>query len=551
MPPLSVTLKREIEGGRLSRHFSREAFLRLLSGHANEAETARAIRHVLQCRRCRATAAGCLAQDRPVGSLPSRSAEARNALVTLLDVEVSGSLEVLKARSWWAELRDLGPEGQIRKIRSTAALQSLPVFETILADAKAAGLSDPFLGESLVSAALTVVDLLPEPRVPRTLKNDLRGQALTVVANCRRLAAEFPGSAVAIEEARRSLAQGTGDPGLEAGLLSIHCSLCIDLGEFEKALAYVRRAVEIFRQLEDWHGVAHNSVKEADCLFAAGQSAEAIEQARLALERMPPHEFRLQVLAKLILVESLVSLERPLEALPYFMEAKSLCEQADPRTRLQSDAIEAQLLGGLGYARESEKLFRHTVKAFFDQELYKQAFLTLLTLFECLCRRGALRKAAALCEEAIAATSQAGEACNDQIRRTWEELLAVVRTRQLSKAELIQARQYLVRNWSVAAAGPFVLPRLEAAVATVSTPPEPPPPPAPPAAGEVSPASFQAAREEYDRRLIAAALQRAGGNLSEASRLLRISRNTLKARMRLYGLESRSLGPPSEEDDVS
>src|SRR6185295_1963719 len=122
-------------------------------------------------------------------------------------------------------------------------------------------------------------------------------------------------------EARRSLAQGTGDAGLEAGLLSIHGSLCTDLGDFETALDYVRRAVEIFRELEDWPAVAHNTVLEAGCLLAANRPAEAIERAQLALERMPSHEIRLQALAKFILVESLVILERPLEALAHFLEA--------------------------------------------------------------------------------------------------------------------------------------------------------------------------------------------------------------------------------------
>jgi len=257
----------------------------------------------------------------------------------------------------------------------------------------------------MVRAALTVTDLLPEPHHPRSLKNDLRGEIMTVVANCRRLAADFPGSAAAVEEARRHLAQGTGDPGLEARLLSIHCSLSTDLGDLEKALLYVRRAMELYRELEDWQAVAHNAVKEAGCLLAANQTVEAIERAHFALERMPPHELRLQVLAKLILVEGLVLLERPLEAVPYLTDAKSLCAQADPGTRLRALYYEARLLDGLDRVKESEKLFRKAVKTYFDQELYKEAFLTLLTLFECLCRRGALGKAAALCEEAIAATS--------------------------------------------------------------------------------------------------------------------------------------------------
>jgi len=508
----------------MSRHFSREAFLRLLLGPANEAETARAIRHVVDCRRCRAIGAGCL--------LPERTGDARNPLVAILEAEASGWDEVMTAESWWEGIKDLSPEGQIKKIRSTASLQSLPVFEAILADARATALADPYLGESVVHAALTVADLLPEPRHPRTLKNDLRGESLTVVANCRRLAADFPGSTAAIEEARRHLTQGTGDPGLEAGLLSIHCSLCTDLGDFEKALVCVRRAVELYRELEDWHASAHNAVLEAGCLLAAYRPAEAIERAHFALERMPPNEARLQVLANLILTESLVILERPLEALPVFMDAKLLGEQADPATRLRVLHCEARLLDGLGRVRESEKRFRQAIKAFFDQELYKQAFVTLLTLFECLCRRGALGKAAALCEEAIAATSQAGEACNEQIRQAWEELLAVVRIRRLSDNELIQARQYLVRNWSVAA-GVFRLPRVAAAV-NASTPELPVPPPVP--AAEAGPNSFQAAREEYERQLVTAALEQTGGKRKEACRLLGISLNTLKARIREYGL---------------
>lgn len=281
-------------------------------------------------------------------------------------------------------------------------------------------------------------------------------------------------------------------------------------------------------------GVAHNTVLEAGCLLAAGRPAEAIERARFALERMSPEELRLRVLAKLVLVESLVVLERSLEALPHFQEAKSLSKQADQALQLRTLHYEAVLLDGLGCARESEKLFRQAIGAFFASENYKQAFVTLLTLFECLCRRGALRKAAALCEEAIAATSEAGEACNEQIRRVWEELLAAVSVRQLSESELIHARQFFVRNWSVAK-GVFVLPRMEAETAAAPSLDRPASPPLP-VEGERPPVTFREAREEYDRRLVAAALEQSGGKIGAASRRLGITRNTLKSIMRRHGL---------------
>lgn len=518
---------------RLSGHFGREALQRLLQGKGSEEEAARALQHVVECRPCQAVAASCLAEVRGGERAPVHPKEARNALALFLEGKVDGAIERLKAGSWWAEIRNLGPARQIKKIRSTASLQSVTFFETVLADAETTALTDPFLGESLVRTALAVVDLLPAFQVSRALKNDLRGQALKVIANCRRLAADFPGAATAIEEAQRFVAEGTGNPGLEAGLLSIRCSLCSDRGEFEKALEYVHRAVEISRDLRDWRAVAHNRVVEANCLLAANRPEEAIEAAYFTLECMPPQELRLLILAKLILTEGLVLLKRSYEAIPHLMEAKSLSAQADPATRLKALYFEAQLLEGLGEASASERLLRHTVKIYLDQELYKEAFLTLLTLFENLCRRGAQDKAVALCEEAITAATEAGEGCNEQIRHAWEELLEVVRLRPLGESELIEARQYFVRNWSVPA-GTFLLPRVETAAPAGGA--EIPPPPPIPAGDEAAPGSFADALDAYEKTLTRAALQQAGGNLAEACRLLGITRNTLVKRMQRYGL---------------
>ena len=162
--------------------------------------------------------------------------------------------------------------------------------------------------------------------------------------------------------------------------------------------------------------------------------------------------------------------------------------------------------------------------------------MTLLSLFESFCQRGALQKAAAICEEAIAATSETGSACNEHIRRAWEDLLAVVRVRQLSATELAKARQLLVRYWNVPPKrGAQALPReihfeLPASLAD-PVPPIPAPEPT-----TLSETDFRSARETYDRQLVAAALERSGGRIKEASRLLGLSRNGLKGKMRRYGL---------------
>src|SRR5690242_16595535 len=101
-----------MEGG-MSRHFSREALLQLLRGPASQDEGARALRHAVECRRCRVSAAGWLAREKAGGSVALRSPDPRDALVAVLEEELSGSVKSLKARSWWAEIKDLSPEEQI------------------------------------------------------------------------------------------------------------------------------------------------------------------------------------------------------------------------------------------------------------------------------------------------------------------------------------------------------------------------------------------------------------------------------------------------------
>jgi tetratricopeptide (TPR) repeat protein len=515
----------------LNRHFTPAALTRILDGTANEAEIVRAIRHLLDCDSCWATAADCLPEARSETGL--RATEARAAFKALVGDKTRSAVESLEAEGRWADLRDLSPAEQLLKIRSIAALRSLPLFEVILDEARTVGRSDPFLGECTARVALLVADNLPEPPFMKALKDDLRGEVWTVIANCCRIAADWTGSAEALATARRYLKQGTGDPGLEGQLLSIHASYCTDTGDFEKALTFVRRAAEIFRELKDAKGVAHNLVKEANTLLAAYEPAEAIEKAKSALQDMPRHDLRLQTFARFIVVEGLVLLGRPHDALVWFLSTKPLVKEiGDLGTKLRAVYCQARLLDGLGYLRESEKLFRNAIKAYFDHELYKEAFITLLTLFECFCRRGALGKAAALCESAIAATSEAGEACNEEICRAWKELLATVRVRQLDEAELVAARQYLVRNWSVARGGAFVLAKLAAAEPEVRVAPIPPPIPQTPEEAFGYPAALAA----YERQLIESALQETGGSVAKASRLLGLSRNGLKGKIRRYGL---------------
>jgi DNA-binding NtrC family response regulator len=53
---------------------------------------------------------------------------------------------------------------------------------------------------------------------------------------------------------------------------------------------------------------------------------------------------------------------------------------------------------------------------------------------------------------------------------------------------------------------------------------------------KISLLAFGLSAQEMEKKLLKEALQRTGGNISEASRLLKITRNTLRYRMAKYQL---------------
>ena len=200
------------------------------------------------------------------------------------------------------------------------------------------------------------------------------------------------------------------------------------------------------------------------------------------------------------------------------------------------------MLASYGCFRESEKSFREVINGHIDEELYKDAFLITLTFFESLFKRGALDKAAKVCEDASRLLDT--PLCHDQMKQVWEELLEQVKSRALTVGRVLQVRLYLLRHWSVPAAG---LPLAEVSIPLVletaapepvhlaaqSAPVAPEPPEPPPSLAD---GGYEAARERYDRQLVAAALDECGGSIRETARLLGISRNTLRNKMKRYGL---------------
>jgi len=530
----------------MDRHLSRIELVRVLS---DRGEAGAAIPHLLRCASCRDLAAKVIGELKREGSFTARPCDSRGAVLIVLEEEERQALEQLQARGWWAELKSLSHRQQVERIETVAALKTKRMFETVIEEASAIAFGDPHVGEETALTAHALAELLPVNECSRECRSDLQGEAMIVVANCRRLAADWSGAQAALRDARDCLKRGTGDSSLEARLLSISASLASDTGNFEAAQELLARAATLYKAGKDLPSLANSVVQEASVLLAGFRFEQAILRAEEALSVLTPRNARLEMLARSIITECLVELERPAEALRSLLATQPIYQQfPNRRDRLNVDYLEARLLDLYNCVRESEKSFREVISGFIEEDLYKDAFLTILTFFESLCKRGALDKAVRVCEDASRMLDT--PLCHDQMKQVWAELLAQVRSRALTVSRVLEVRLYLQRHWSVPAARlplaeaslPLVLAELEAAPEPVSLPAQPAPsaPEQPPVPSSLANGGYEEALESYDRQLIESALEQCGGRMRETSRLLNISRNTLRVKIRKYGLEGAS-----------
>jgi hypothetical protein len=339
---------------------------------------------------------------------------------------------------------------QVEALRSMKSLQTWGMFSTLLEEAARHAAADPTSGEHIATLGLVLVDHLGE-RYAEALRNDFRGEAWTVIANCRRLGTDWKGAGAAIVAARNLLAAGTHDLLAEASLLSIQASLATDTGRVERTRGLLGRASELYVAQRDWSGAARIVVQEASALQELFPE-EALEKAFQALRLLGESDARLTMYARSIITEVLIVLGRIPEALQNFEETRPLYEQfPEPRVQLRVQFIEARLLDAGDCIREAERLYSAVAFACSEAELYKDAFVARLALLDFYVRRERMNKAANVCREAVATMERLGIA-HDQMRAVWRDLLSRVEQQRIDPGAFESFRAYVLRHWNSPAA---------------------------------------------------------------------------------------------------
>ena len=433
-------------------HLGREAMRRILGGEGGPQEIEKAAEHLVSCDSCRALAA-TLADE--LRSQKRRFAEEGplQLVFDLIDRERQWAVDYLAAVAERAELRRLqNRRSQRDRVRMTKACHTIAFFQLVLGEMKEASSWDE--AEFLAGLALLCIDAMSQrQQVSQAAGHDLRTQTWTAVANARRRAAEWERAHQALTNAERHRKEGTGDPLLEAGLLSITASTLADEGHVDQALGALERCERIYREHSEHALLGRTLIQKANIL-AGTNPAKGLATLDEATPLITAEEAQLRLAAGMLRVECLIETCKPSEALQVYRRSSHLlAASSNVRTRIRGTFTGARLLDSLGHHMPAERLFDEVVDRDVEHELYKDAFLDLLYLYERHVKAGEIEKAARVCRKALTDPSLSAVA-HDQMREVWEQLLAATGRHAVGQEVLSRLRRYLNVHWKRPAATP-------------------------------------------------------------------------------------------------
>lgn len=535
-------------------HVSRGELLQILgSNNACGLDEAEIVDHVAGCSRCWRLARGAFAELKSLGARVPMGTEPVRSLHSLVASQEERSVARLGAQGRLAKLKRLTPAKRLELIRTTAVYRTPAMVHALLRETEELARSRSEEAEELGRLTLALLELLSSETCLDPRKNDLRAAVWIEMANGRRIRTDWNGAHQALKQAGNLLRTGTGNLQPRARLHSIRSSLAFDTGQTSLAVQAAGLAQGIYRELEDWSGLAKTILQEADALVEVDPT-RALRLSEEGIKVTTDSEIRLRMHLKCVATDCLIELGRAGEALSKLEECRPYFDQFRNEiwVRLRVRATEARLLEVLGRFQEAELLYREVIEDAIEEGFTKEGFMWRLMLFNFYVMRDRLEEALALCSESARALEEAG--AHEQMREVWRDLGAFVQARRVDENLIRILRLYMAHHWRVPAKRSpftegwegsmnqgFAAPQPVAAPMPQARPPASPAPPTPATPQPVKPLELgedglRETVEDFEGRLISAALDQCGGRIRETARQLRISRNTLKEKMKRYGL---------------
>lgn len=282
----------------------------------------------------------------------------------------STGIEIERQRSLadglWDELREHPQSRRLLMIENSTRFQTYGMVELLLAECRGTWRDDPGRAEEMAELALAVVYRLPRRIHGPGLLNDLKAEAWTCIANCRRIRAQIPRVGEAFEIAESFRAAGTGDPAQEADLLAHRSSFLRDQRRFEEAARSLDRVARLHHATGDSHDEGRALHDEARLVWEMGdeEAAVALVERAAGLVR-PDRDPRLAFAVKHDLARFRCLAGRLEEAAALLPELRRLAlELGDRLERLRLLWTEGLILARQDRIQLAEAVLRRAIAGF-------------------------------------------------------------------------------------------------------------------------------------------------------------------------------------------
>lgn len=373
--------------------------------------------HLDSCDSCRAALGSRELRSKlcsPLGfskESAGRSRIARDAYSAVIDQVYRGVLEEnsrmedqrATAPALLAELLSFSSGQQRLLVRNSSRYHLWALAEEALAESRRGWAEDPGRSEELALLAVEITNQLDVSGFQGQLLNDLRAEAWSYVANCRRIRTDYDDAQRAFRKAEVFLEKGSGDRLERARLLDLKASLLVDLRELQPAESLLTEAIEEYRAARECHLEGRALMKAAKLLRLRGEVGGAIPVLQRAAALIDVGtEPRLAFALRNNLVAYLSESGRPHEAQKLLPQVRDLVKRYGSHLdRLRLMWTEGFLRKALGQTELAIEIFAKVREGFAAAGIGYDAASVSLDLAELYLESGRTGEARELASESI------------------------------------------------------------------------------------------------------------------------------------------------------
>jgi tetratricopeptide (TPR) repeat protein len=347
----------------------------------------------------------------------------RHAEILRLQKEVGHwDPEIAVTEGWqapelWARLAGLPYPEQIHKVEESEELHAWGLCQLLLQKSREMTFSDPAHAVELANLALRVVRHLGTAYDPNWVL-DLRARCFAHLGNARRVLGELRSAEDAFVKAEDCLARSTsGNITVQAEILDLKSSLRRAQRGFAEALDLIDRALSLYREAGEEHGIAKLLLQRAKILEESGDLSGTIALLRRITEEVDPAREpqlstygQFNLLIALLLVDHYEEAERLLPTIEGLLRGTG-----QPLDLVRLRWVEGNIHLGRGRLGPAEAAFREVQREFLDRQMGYDAALVSLDLARLLAQEG----------------------CTEDLKRLAAEMMPIFQSRDVHREAIL------------------------------------------------------------------------------------------------------------------